>query len=95
MTQTNAADAPLVTVTVTTYNRAGMVTEALDSVLGQTYQNFEVIVVDDGSNDDTGRVIKERYGDRLTYIYQENQGPAGARNASIGAARGQYQYTSE
>lgn len=90
MTETNAADAPLVTVTVTTYNRAGMVTEALDSVFAQTYPNFEVIVVDDGSTDDTGRVIKEHYGDRLTYIYQENQGPPAARNASVRAARGKY-----
>ncbi len=90
MTDTNAADAPLVTVTVTTYNRAGMVIEALDSVFAQTYPNFEVVVVDDGSTDDTRRVIQERYGDRLTYIYQENQGPAVARNTSVRAARGEY-----
>lgn len=90
MTETNTPDAPLITVTVITYNRAGMVTEALDSVFAQTYPHFEVVVVDDGSTDDTGRVIQERYGDRLTYIYQENQGPASARNASIRAAGGEY-----
>jgi GT2 family glycosyltransferase len=67
-----------------------MVPEALDSVFAQTYLNFEVVAVDDGSTDDTKRVIKQRYGDRLTYIYQENQGPASARNASVRAARGEY-----
>ena len=82
--------APLVSVSLITYNRAHLVTAALDSVLAQSYPNFEVIVVDDGSTDGTGRVVQERYGQRVRYIHQENRGPMVARNVSIREARGEY-----
>jgi len=73
-----------VTVIVPAYNAAHCLSAAIESVLGQTYKNLELIVVDDGSTDDT-RVVAERYGDRLRYIYQDNGGPSKARNTGIKA----------
>lgn len=79
---------PRVSVIIPTYNRAHMIVECLDSVLNQTYGDFEAIVVDDGSTDDTEKVVKP-YLDRITYIKQENQGNAAARNAGIREAKGE------
>jgi len=89
MTQ-EGADLPLVSVSITAYNRADMVIEAIDSVIAQDYPNFEVIICDDGSTDGTGDVIWQRYGDRVTYFWQENQGSVAARNATLQKARGDY-----
>jgi glycosyltransferase involved in cell wall biosynthesis len=75
-----------ISVIIPTYDRAGPVTRAIDSVLAQTYSNFEIIVVDDGSTDNTRDVLNERYGDRIRYVYQTNKGPAVARNAGIAAS---------
>jgi glycosyltransferase involved in cell wall biosynthesis len=72
----------LVSVVIPTYNRSKIVHEAIDSVLTQTYSNIEVIVVDDGSTDDTLLQLG-RYGDKITVINQENAGPAAARNSGI------------
>lgn len=80
---------PLVSVIIPTYNRAHLVTEALRSVFGQTFKEYEVIVVDDGSTDGTGEILKS-YADRIRYIYQENEGIAGARNRGILLSRGKY-----
>jgi len=82
-------DSPLVSVIIPTYNRAKYVTQAIDSVLAQTYRNYEIIVVNDGSTDNTREVLK-RYGDNIRYIYQENAGGAAARNTAIKAAKGQW-----
>jgi glycosyltransferase involved in cell wall biosynthesis len=79
---------PLVTVVIPTYNYAHFLIETLESALVQTYSNFEVIVVDDGSTDDTRQRL-EPYLDRIRYIYQENQGLSAARNTGIRAARGE------
>lgn len=81
---------PKVSVIIPTYNRKDYVTEAIDSVLNQTYKDFEIIVVDDGSTDDTGELLKERYGDRIRYFYKENGGCASARNYGIKVSRGEY-----
>lgn len=78
---------PAVSVIIPTYNYARFVTEAVDSVLAQTYGDLEVIVVDDGSTDDTPERMKT-YGDRVRYIRQANQGPSATRNNGIEAARG-------
>ena len=78
---------PFVSVVMPTYNRARLICEAIDSVLAQTYDNFEIIVVDDGSIDDTKMVLNSRYGNRIRYIYQSNNGPSGARNRGIEEAR--------
>ena len=79
----------LVSVLIPTYNRAYIICGAIDSVLAQTYKNFEVIVVDDGSTDNT-RELLARYGDAVRYIYQPNAGLAAARNTGLAAARGEF-----
>ncbi len=76
-----------VSVIIPTYNRSRIVTRAIDSVLSQSYENFEVIVIDDGSTDDTKEVLKNKYGDSIRYIYQPNKGPSAARNTGINASR--------
>ena len=80
-----------VSVIIPTYNCAQYITEAVDSVLNQTYKNFEVIVIDDGSTDNTKEVLAS-YIDKkqIYYIYQANKGPGAARNAGIDKARGNY-----
>jgi len=74
-------------VILTTYNRPEMTCEAIDSVLAQTFADYELIVVDDGSTHDT-RAVLARYGDRIRYLHKENGGVASARNAGLRAARG-------
>jgi len=83
---------PLVSVVIPTYNRAPLVTKAVGSALAQTYAPVEVVVVDDGSTDDTGeRLAREFAGDaRVRTIHQRNGGPASARNAGFAEARGAY-----
>lgn len=79
----------LVSVIIPTYNFAKYVCEAVDSVLKQTYKNFELILVDDGSTDNTLERLKQ-YGNRISYLYQENKGLASARNKGIKASCGIY-----
>ena len=71
------------------YNRSKFVKTAIDSVLSQTNQDFEIIVVDDGSTDDTLKVL-ESYGDKIKVMTQANQGPEVARNTSAAVAAGEY-----
>lgn len=78
-----------VSVVIPTYNRAELLRRTLDSVLAQRVQPLEVIVVDDGSVDDS-RAVCEGYGDAVRYIWQENRGLPGARNTGIAAARGEW-----
>lgn len=80
---------PKVSVVIPTYNSAHMAKEAVESVLAQTYTDFEVIVIDDGSVDNTESVMAP-FGDRIRYIKQENQGVSGARNTGMKEARGEY-----
>lgn len=70
------------------FNSARYIAEAIESALGQCYPVVEIIVVDDGSTDDTAEVVK-RFSDRVTHIYQSNAGPASARNRGITAATGE------
>lgn len=80
---------PLVSVIIPTYNRAGLLKLAIDSVLAQTYPHIELIVVDDGSTDDTPRML-EAYGDRIVVVRKANRGGTAARNSGIEVARGEY-----
>ena len=79
---------PLVSVVIPTYNRAGIIGETIENIFQQTYPNIEIIVVDDGSTDDTVQVLKS-YGSRVRWAVQENAGPAAARNRGIRMARGE------
>lgn len=82
---------PLVSVVLPVYNRETTIRRALDSVLGQTYTNIEVIVVDDGSTDDTVEIIKNYKDERVHLICQSrNQGANSARNRGIEWAKGEY-----
>lgn len=80
---------PKISVVVPAYNHALELGEAIDSLLAQDTQDFELIVVDDGSTDATEARLRS-YGDRLRYVRQANGGPGKARNTGIEAARGQY-----
>ena len=81
---------PLVSIVIPTYNRRHFVADAIESCFDQTYANCEVIVVDDGSTDGTAEFLREKYGDRIVLVTQENQGPGVARNRGIAAASGEY-----
>jgi glycosyltransferase involved in cell wall biosynthesis len=78
-----------VSVIITAYNSERFLAEAIESVLAQTFRDFEVLVVDDGSTDGTGHVVR-RYGASVRYIRQENRGQSAARNNGIRAARGEF-----
>lgn len=79
---------PLVSVIIDNYNYARFLGQAIESVLEQTYSNFEVIVVDDGSTDHS-REVMESYGDRITAVFQSNAGQGEAFNNGIAHSQGQ------
>ncbi len=80
--------APLVSVVIPTFNRQRIIGAAIQSALGQTYPRMEVIVVDDGSTDDTGAVLRS-FGEAIRVIRQENAGPSAARNRGVECAAGE------
>ncbi|MEI6127521.1 MAG: glycosyltransferase family 2 protein, partial [Pseudomonadota bacterium] len=73
---------PKVSIVIPTYNREKIITKALDSVFGQTCQDFEVVILDDGSTDCTRDVVA-KYGEKVKYFYQKNKGIAGGRNGGM------------
>lgn len=79
-----------VSVIVPSYNCGRFIAEAIDSILAQTLQAEQIIIVDDGSSDDTGQVVRRYTDPRIHYIRQENAGVAAARNTGLNAARGEY-----
>ena len=81
---------PQVSVIIPSYNRAHCVEKAIDSVFEQGNSEVEIVLVDDGSTDNTRELIQRKYDDRVSYCYQENQGIPGARNTGIKKARGKY-----
>lgn len=83
-----AQNGPLVSVVIPTYNRADVICRTIDNAFQQTYSNFEVIVVNDGSTDDTQSRLRQ-YGGRIRVITQANAGPAVARNRGVEIAHGQ------
>ena len=84
------SESPLVSVVIPTYNRADVLPRAIRSVIRQTFTDFELIIIDDGSQDRTREVVKEFTDPRIRYIRQENQGANAARNHGIRKAKGRY-----
>jgi glycosyltransferase involved in cell wall biosynthesis len=85
------ANKPLVSVIIPAYNAASFITETLESVFAQTFKDFEVIIINDGSPDtEEFERILQPYMNRVVYLKQENQGPSAARNLGILRARGEY-----
>jgi len=84
-----ATRSPLVSVIIPAYNSAAFVLQAVQSALDQTYGNYEVIVVDDGSTDDT-KLVLSRFDGQFRYLYQPNRGLSAARNAGIALAKGDF-----
>jgi glycosyltransferase involved in cell wall biosynthesis len=78
-----------VSVIIPTFNRADLIVDTVESVLEQTWPNVEVVVVDDGSTDDT-RMVLGPYLDRVHYLHQANSGRSSARNAGVAASSGEY-----
>jgi len=82
---------PQVSVIIPTYNRARFLDEAIQSVLNQRFQDFELIVVDDGSSDDTPELVAQISDSRIRYVrHEENRGISAALNTGIQASRGEY-----
>ena len=79
---------PRVSVIIPAYNCARYLPRAIDSVLAQTYRDYEILLVDDGSTDDTRDVVMQ-YGDKVTYLHQQNRGVSAARNHAISRASGE------
>ena len=85
------SDLPKVSVVIPTHDRAHLVGRAIRSVLAQTFQDFEIIVVDDCSVDNTKEVVQSLADSRIRYLRHEiNRGGSAARNTGIGAARGEW-----
>ena len=81
---------PLVSVIIPAYNHEKFIAAAVDSVLNQTVNDLELIVVDDGSTDKTGKIVQDYKDTRLTYYYQENQDAFNTINRGLGLAKGRY-----
>lgn len=80
---------PQVSVVVPTYNRAPLIRQALDSIVAQTFSDYEIIVVDDGSTDQTAKLVEDR-PEPIRYFRQEHRGVAAARNHAIRVASGEF-----
>lgn len=76
------SNSPKISVVIATYNRAGFLPETINSVIEQKFKDFELIIVDDGSTDNTREVLRA-FGGRLKYLYQQNRGPSAARNLGV------------
>ncbi len=83
-------DNPLISVIMPAYNAADYISEAIESVLIQNYQNLELLIVNDGSSDDTEAIVKRFEDSRIRYFVQPHAGPSAARNLAIRNSRGQF-----
>lgn len=82
---------PEVSIIITAWNRAGTVERAIDSALAQTFQDFEIVLVDDASSDNIAEVVAEKRWPKLRFVRNRvNRGIGGAKNAGIAAAQGRY-----
>lgn len=80
---------PLVSVVIPTYNYAHYLPEAIDSIVSQTYKNLEILVIDDGSTDNT-KAVMEKYKQKVRYLYKQNGGLSSARNYGLTKITGDY-----
>ena len=78
------------TIIITSFNKEAFLKEAIESALNQSYDNFELLIIDDGSTDNSQQVIKEFQDPRITTIFKENEGVIKTRNRAIKEAKGQY-----
>ncbi len=83
-------DRPLFSIVIPTYNRALLLAKAVESIKKQTFKDWEVIIIDDGSTDNTAEVIKPYVTENIRYIYQENAERSIARNHGVAESRGRY-----
>ena len=84
---------PTVSIVIPTYNRAHLLPRAIDSIIAQTMKDWEIVLVDDGSTDETpdlARDYQRRLGERFVYVSQSNAGPGAARNHGIERCRGRF-----
>lgn len=81
---------PRVSVIIPTYNYGKYVQRAIDSVLSQSFRDFEIIVVDDGSTDNTEEIIEKHFKNKVRYYYQKNSGAPSARNHGLSFSKGEY-----
>ncbi len=80
----------MISVVIPTYNGAKYIVSAINSVLQQSYQDFEIIIIDDGSTDNTRETVEQMTDERVRYFYQANQGPSAARNRGVELSRGEF-----
>ena len=81
---------PLVSVIIPVYNQEKYILESIQSVMEQTYENLEIIVIDDGSEDFSGKIVERIKDKRINYFYQKNRGVSAARNHGLKVAKGKY-----
>lgn len=81
---------PKISVVIPTYNRADSILKTIDSVLVQTFHDFEILIIDDGSEDNTKEIIENLNSPKIKYIYQENAGASSARNTGIKNSEGEF-----
>lgn len=86
--QANPDKVPFYSIVMATYNRSHMITRAIESVINQEYENWELIVVDDGSDDDTSAVVHKYKDARIQYLFQDNRGRSAARNVGVELSQG-------
>ena len=80
----------LFSIIVPTYNRAHLISSTLDSILSQTYTDFELLIIDDGSTDNTEEVVQKYLSDKVLYFKKTNGERSAARNYGTSKARGEY-----
>jgi len=86
----SSVNSPFISILIPTYNRANYISDAIKSAITQSYDNFEVVVVDDGSTDTTASVVRSFSNPRLKYVIKEHSGAPATRNRCIAEARGEF-----